>query len=233
MAGRRTLNEQRLTRRQVEELIASGPEPRADLTAALNETVLQSRVYELPGDRFLLVFGEVSGLAGKGDIYAGDDFRRFVRWSAKVDEDAKHGRQGSTDHWAFYSPLKDRLILSIDALVTELRATMSRTPDDLDFSYRSLDLVSEHIEAIGIERAQHELYDHLVAYVGEVQRSRIGGRWAIRTDERQPYPYLAAPKYDPVMPINVVWHELSGYAPVNLRASAANEVRRKRAPGVT
>jgi len=64
-----------------------------------------------------------------------------------------------------------------------------------------------------------------------VQRSRIGGHWAIRPDERQPYPYLAAPKYDPVMPINVVWHELSGYAPVNLRVSAANEVRRKRVPG--
>jgi hypothetical protein len=107
MARRRTLNERRLTRREVDALIISGAEPRADLTAALNETVLPSRVYELPGDRFLLVFG-ASGLAGKGDIYAGDDFRRFVRWSAKVDEDAKHGRQGSTDHWAFYSPLKER-----------------------------------------------------------------------------------------------------------------------------
>lgn len=115
MGRRRTLNERRLTRREVEELITSGAEPRADLTAALNETVLQSRVYELPGDRFLLVFGDVSGLAGKGDIYAGDDFRRFVHWSAKVDEDAKHGRQGSTDHWAFYSTLKDRLISGIDA----------------------------------------------------------------------------------------------------------------------
>jgi hypothetical protein len=232
MARRRTLNERRLTRREVDALIISGAEPRADLTAALNETVLPSRVYELPGDRFLLVFG-ASGLAGKGDIYAGDDFRRFVRWSAKVDEDAKHGRQGSTDHWAFYSPLKERLILSIEALVTELRATMSRTSDDLDLSYRSLDLVSAHVESMGIERAQRELYDHLVAYVGEVQRARIHGRWAIRREERQPYPYLAAPSYDPVMPINVVWHELSGYAPVNLRAGAANEIRSKRVPGAT
>jgi hypothetical protein len=230
MAGRRTLNERRLTRRQVEALIASGAAARADLTAAINETVLQSRVYELPGDRFLLVFG-VSGLAGKGDIYAGDDFRRFVRWTAKVDQDARHGRQGSTGHWAFYSPLKDRLIASIDALITELRATMSRTADDLDLSYQSLDLLSDYVEAIGIERAQHELYDHLVAYVGEVQRARIDGRWAIRPDDRQPYPYLVAPKYDPVMPINVVWHELSGYAPVNFRASAADEIRRKRVPG--
>jgi hypothetical protein len=32
------------------------------------------------------------------------------------------------------------------------------------------------------------------------------------------------------MPINVVWQELSGFAPVNLRTAAANEVRRKRKP---
>jgi hypothetical protein len=230
MARKRTLNERRLTKREVQELIASGAQPRPDLTAALDEAVLQSRVYELSGDRFLLVFGEVSGLRGKGDVYAGDDFRRFVRWSAKVDEDARHGRQGSTSHWAYYSPLKDRLISNIDTLVAQLRATMSRTPDDLDFSYESLDLVSDYVEGIGIDRAQHELYDHLVAYVGEVLRSRMHGRWEISADHRHPHPYLVGAKHDPVMPINVVWGELSGYAPVNLRAAAANEVRRKRKP---
>jgi hypothetical protein len=230
MARKRTLNERRLTKRQVEALIASGAKARPDLTAALDDVVLQSRIYELDGDRYLLVFGEHSGLDGKGDIYAADDFHRFVRWSAKVDEDARHGRQGSTRHWAYYSPLKDRLISNIDSLIAQLRSTMSRTPDELDFSYKSLDLVSEYVEGIGIERAQHELYDHLVAYVGEVLRLRIHGRWDVRGDDRRPYPYLVGAKYDPVMPINVVWRELSGYAPVNLRTEAANEVRRKRKP---
>jgi hypothetical protein len=230
MARNRTLNARRLTRRQVEELIASEAQLRLDLTEALDEALLQSRVYELPGDRFLLVFGGVSGLGGKGDIYAGDDFRRFVRWTAKVDEDARHGRQGSTSHWTYYSPLKDRLISNVDALVEQLRATMSRTAHDLDFSYRSLDLVSEFVEGIGIERAQHEIYDQLVAYVGEVLRSRIHGHWELRRDDRQPYPYLVAAKHDPVMPINVVWSELSGYRPVSLRSAAANEIRRTRKP---
>ena len=109
MARRRTLNERRLSRRQVDELIASGARLREDLTAALDDVVLQSRVYELPGDRFMLVFGEMSGLSGKGDIYAADVFRRFMRWSAKVDEDAKRGRQSSVSHWAYYSQLGDRL----------------------------------------------------------------------------------------------------------------------------
>jgi len=232
MARRRTLNERRLTRRQVGELIASGAQPRPDLTAALAEAVLQSRVYELPGDRFMLVFGETSGLSGKGDIYAADVFHRLMRWSAKVDEDARHGRQGSTSHWAYHSQLKDRLISNVDTLVVELREKVARTPGDLDLTYESLDFVSEYVEGIGMERAQQELYDHLIAYVGEVLRSRIDGRWDIRMDDRQRYPYLVAAKYDPVMPINVVWQELSGYAPVNFRSGAANEVRRKRKPGV-
>jgi len=232
MARRRTLNDRRLTRRQVDELIAFGAQPRDDLTAALDDAILRSRVYELPGDRFMLVFGETSGLDGKGDIYAADVFHRFIRWSAKVDEDAKCGRQSSVSHWAYYSPLGDRLISNIDTLVAQLRSTMGRTSDDLDFSYRSLDLASEYVEGIGIERAQQELYDHLIAYVGEVLRSRIDGRWDIRTDNQEHYPYLVGAKYDPVMPINVVWHELSGYAPVDFRSGAANEVRRKRKPGV-
>jgi hypothetical protein len=107
---------------------------------------------------------------------------------------------------------------------------MSRTADDLDFSYRSLDVVSEYVEVIGVERAQQELYDHLVAYVGEVLRARIHGRWQVSRDHPQPHPYLVGAKHDPTMPINVVWQELSGLAPVNLRTAAANEVRRTRKP---
>jgi hypothetical protein len=78
MAGRRTLNERRLTRRQIEELVASGATLRQDMTAALQDSLPQSSVYELPGDRFLLVFGEL-GLGGKGDVYAADVFHRFLR----------------------------------------------------------------------------------------------------------------------------------------------------------
>jgi hypothetical protein len=231
MAQKRTLNERRLTRRQVQALISSGARLRPDLSSALESTLLQPLVYELAGDRYLLVFGEQApGLGGKGDIYAADDFHRFVRWTAKVDADAKHGRQSSVGHWAYYSALKHRLTANIDALVAQLRSAMSRTADDLDFSYQSLDVVSAYVEGIGVERAQQEIYDHLVAYVGEVLRLRIQGRWEVNSVDRQPYPYLVGAMHDPTMPINVVWQELSGLAPVNLRAAAANEVRRTRRP---
>ena len=69
MAQKRTPNERRLTKRQVQELISSGARPRPDLSAALEPTSLQQLVYELEGDRYLVVFGEqgpVRGLRGKG-----------------------------------------------------------------------------------------------------------------------------------------------------------------------
>src|SRR5262249_30168623 len=91
MAQKRTLNEHCQTKLQGQELISSGARPRPDLAAALASTSLQQLVYELAGDRYLVVFGDGAPvLAGKGDIYAADDFRRFVGWIAKVDEDAKH-----------------------------------------------------------------------------------------------------------------------------------------------
>ena len=152
-------------------------------------------------------------------------------WIAKVDEDAKHGRQGSVEDWAHYSALKHRLTANIDTLVAQLGSTMSQTTDELDFSYQSLDVVSAYVEGIGVGRAQHEICDQLVAYVGEVLRLRIRGHWQVNDNSPwQPYPYLVGAMHDPVMPINVVWQELSGLDPVNLRAAAANEVRRKRKP---
>ena len=93
---------------------------------------------------------------------------------------------------------------------------------------RSLDILSEYVEGIGVERAQQELYDQLVTYVGEVLRLRIQGRWEVNSNDRSPYPYLIGAKHELVMPINVVWEQLSGLDPVNLRAAAGNEVRRAR-----
>lgn len=211
MGRKRTLSQRRLTKRQVQELIASGARPRPDLSAALASTSPQQLVYELPCDRYLLVFGaQVAGLGGKGDIYAAADFRRLVRWIAKVDEDAKYGRQDSVGHWAYYSVFKTGLVENIEALVAQLRSMMSRTADELDFSYPSLDVVSAYVERIGVERAQEGIYDHLVAYVGEVLRLRIRGRWEVRNGDGQPYPYLVGAMHDPTMPINVVWEQLSG-----------------------
>ena len=68
MAQKRTINERRLTKRQVQELISSGARPRLDLAAALASTLLQPLVYELAGERYLLVFGEQVPEIGRAHV---------------------------------------------------------------------------------------------------------------------------------------------------------------------
>ncbi|MCU0570373.1 MAG: hypothetical protein MUF49_27850 [Oculatellaceae cyanobacterium Prado106] len=99
--------------------------------------------------------------------------------------------------------------------------------NQLDYSYKSLDLVSEKAEAYGLDQVQAELYDSLVTYVGEVIRRRVKGQWVIRQDypESLAYPTIQV-KQRVLMPINVVWNELAGLEMMNLRKEAANEVRR-------
>jgi len=236
MTRRKTINDRRLTRRQVQEVIASGARTRADLAATFVRTFSTGHeerplVYELDGERYLFVFDAADpSLGGRGDIYPAEFFHRLVRWMARVSEDHKHGRASSVGHWAHYSKRKHELIANVDPLIKQLRSMMARTPKDLDLSYRSLDVVSEFVEGFGIERAQQQLYDQLVAYVGEVLRSRLQGRWELNRNDPQPYPYVVAAEHDPIMPISVVWEQLSGLEPVNLRAAAANEVRRTRKP---
>src|SRR4051812_4503772 len=112
MGLRRTLNERRLTKKQVSDLIASGAELRRDLTAALEWTYAngyknEPLVYELPGERFLFVFDpKEPRLGGKGDIYLADQFRRLVRWTERVRDDDANRRRSSVAHWWWHSRSK-------------------------------------------------------------------------------------------------------------------------------
>ena len=237
MGRKKTLNERRLTRRQVQELIASGARPRPDLAATFEQTFStgfkeQPLVYELDGERYLFVFDPADPSMGERVTFMRPTpFIVSCDGGREFPENYVHGRGSSVSHWAYYSTLKHQLVANIATLIDQLRSTMARTPHDLDLSYQSPDIVSEYVEGIGVERAQQELYDQLVAYVGEVLRRRIQGCWEVNSNDRTPYPYLMGAKHEPVMPINVVWEQLSGLDPVNLRAAAANEVRRARTEG--
>lgn len=238
MAPRRTLNPRRLTKKQVKEIVTGGATMRTDLMKSFEETyasgiVNRPLVYELEGDRFLFVFDE-NGVSfpGKGDIYPGDFFRRFARWTERV-RDTALGSMSSVSHWLRYSRWKDQLPTAVDRLVGEFKQVIDQGGEALDFSYASLDRASRHVETIGTEAASENLYDHLVVYVGEVIRRRTKGVWRVLDIDSSSgaYPYIAAPGHDVIMPINVVWDQLGSFEPVDLRKAVANEVRRARARG--
>ena len=176
------------------------------------------RAYILPRDRILFVFDpEQAGIGGKGDMYPREYFERMVQWMERVADDYRLGRGSSISHWQYYSRLKNRLPHGVDQLVTDLA---QRIGSSLDLSYKSLDLVSAYIEQIGTERAKIDLYDELVAYVGEVLRGRVDGQWEVVT-----CPRIRARDRRVLMPINVVWTGFNELEPSNLRALAMQEVR--------
>lgn len=233
MGKMQRLNQKRLTKKQVQEIIETEGKLHEEFTAFFERTYTtgykeQPLVYELPNDRFLFVFDPKSVvLPGKGDIYPKDYFLCWMRWVQKVRDDYANGRGSSVEHWRYYSKHKIELIHKIDELIDELAEKLEILPRQLDFSYLSLDVVSSKAENYGIAQLQSELYDNLVAYVGEILRKRVDGKWASDDSvEDRNYPYISKNAYGFLMPINVVWEELDGLQPMNLRKRTTNEIRR-------
>lgn len=233
MGHKKSLNKKRLTKKQVQELIETEGKLHAEFTKLFEETYStgyknQPLVYELPNDKFLFVFDPKTGrIGGKGDIYPKEYFLRWIRWTQKVRDNYANNRGSSVEHWRYYSKYKTELINKIDNLLDELVEQFDITHSQLDFSYISLDIVSLKAEEYGIDKVQAKLYDHLVAYVGEILRHKVNGQWAIDAlSGYESYPYIRAEINQVMMPINIVWQELGGLEPVNLRKETANEIRR-------
>jgi len=235
MGQRRTLNQKRLTKKEVQHLIDTEGKLHEGYTNFFEERyvtgfVNRDKVYELPGDRFLYVFDENgSMIPGKGDIYPKDYFLRFVKWNQRVRDDYKNNRASSVDHWRYYSRYGAKILDHIDELITELCAILNLDKSKLDRSYQSLDLVSKACEAYGLDNTIKNLYDNLVICTGEVIKERVNGHWDInKINYSGEYPYIGVdlPEVQ-YMAVNVVWSALSGLDEINLRKEARDEVKRR------
>ncbi|MFM2386765.1 MAG: hypothetical protein RL660_1522 [Bacteroidota bacterium] len=230
MKQKKCLNEKRLTKKQVAELIDMEGKLDTELTAKFKEVfasgyVKQDLVYEISNDRYLFVFDPTESGGGKGDIYSKDYLLKLIKWRERIDEDYKYGRASSIDNWRYYSKHKADIIHHIDELVQELGIKLQMSPTELDKSYKSLDLLSQRVEAYDIDKAREELYDNLVAYIGEVIRVKINGQWAINEEfAGGDYPYIdIGIKNVQYTSVNIVWENLTEINEVNFRKSAANE----------
>lgn len=233
MPQKNSLNHKRLTKKQVQDLIQCEGKLHEEFTKIFEETYSteykdQPLVYELPNDRFLFVFDPKGySIPGKGDIYAKEFFLKLLQRAQTTREDIANNRANSVSHWKYYSKHKIELVKKIDELINELAEQLHITRQQLDLSYISLDVVSKKAEAYGIDHIQTALYDHLVAYVGEVMRHKKNGQWTINSySKSEKYPYISAGVNGVLMPINVVWQELSSLKSMDLRKETANEIRR-------
>lgn len=190
--------------------------------------VKQDLVYELPNSDFIFVFDPKGRIIpGKGNYYERDRFIRMVRWTKKVEDDYKHGRGGSVNHWRFYSKQGSESILkeseNIEAVSTKLNIHKST----LDYSYKSLGQIDIEVNKLAYGEVWNTIYDALVFYIGEVIIKRVDGKWKInKSHAGGEYPYVTVNNSKlHYMPINIVWQEIDGINSCNLRKATADEIR--------
>lgn len=227
-----SLNKKQLTKKEVKSLIESeGCEPDLELTAVFREErgdyINAPKVYSLPGDQYLYVSDENNvSLPGKGNLLTREDMLKSAEWHEDMKTRYARGGGNSVEDWRYHSKLKNRLPENTEALIRELSEISGIELDRMDRSYKSLDLISQYLIEIGYKPARQTLYDHLVAYVGEVLRVRSDGLWHSKADDNLGYPCILGPKGEPaMMPVNAVGQALDAYGGCKLKQPTINEYR--------
>jgi len=227
------INQKKLTKKEVSEILKSDSlfKMREDFAEVFCERDYngnlfeQDLVYELKDGNFLVIRDpKIMREGGKGDIWKKLFMLRYVGWSLRFKEDYENNRGSSIDHWKYYTKFKNNLPSKIQELLSKLKSDLKLNSKEIDFSYKSLDKISDLIEEIEVKERFDNFYDSLVAYVGEVIRKRIEGEWKI--DKNFKNPYIGTSNSNVVLnPINIVWEQTSGLQKVNLKKATINEIK--------
>ena len=99
-------------------------------------------------------------------------------------------QQSSEAAQSFSNPLRDLLaagpdfVSSVPKLIQNLPAALRIDTSALDLSERSLEAIDKAIKKVGSESVlTAQIFAPLTAYVGEVIRRSVGGRWDMRLDD--------------------------------------------------
>jgi|GEM_PF-6683692 len=185
-------------------------------------------VYELPNGNFFYVY-DPKGivLPGKGIYYERNQFLGHVRLDKMLKENKSQKIFSSWDHWKYYSKLGLELIHKGDENLENLSNILGLEMGELDFTYKSLGKIDFKIKNIPQSYAFQTLYDPLVYFVGEIIRIRVDGKWAINEyEDGETFPFIAVENSNlQYRPINIVWSQLIGINPCNLRKATADEIK--------
>ena len=227
------VNKRRLTKKLVKEEISKGSKFREDLSELFSKAtsfgnVERPKVYELKSGNYLYVFDEDDiSIAGKGDIYTPEIFQRIIKKYKRhlVDRDKPIG--SSVTMWRYFSKIGNEVINKVEYLKSELANELNVNEQNLDFSYKSLDIVNDKLVTLEIEEIRQKYYDHLLAYTGEVIRRRLGGAWQLNekfAGDNYPYIDIGIERCQ-LMPLNVLAEEFTKIMELDLRKATANEIR--------
>jgi hypothetical protein len=157
-------------------------EPSTVLDAGLSKEA-RLPAYAISGDRVLLLLP-----GGYGRIYESrEELLTFVR----------EGRErAGRDLVKEALPQQQRFVAQLEQLLQAVPDRLGIEAGALDYSEKSLAQIDRAIKKLGIERAlTSDIFPVVVAYVGEVIRRALDGRWEVREESRRGCwePWITAP----------------------------------------
>jgi hypothetical protein len=226
------INKKRLTKKKVKEEIENGNFNKelsdffSDATSIINKEF--PKVYDLSNGNFLYVFDEKDfSIGGKGDIYSAENFQKIIRFYSILISDRKKDITSPNRMWKYYSKLGNKLIHQIEELKIEISTHLNIKENQLDFTYKSLDFLSDSLKNLENEEIRKKYFDHLVAYIGEVQRKRVNGKWNIKKPNSGGEDIFidVGNERCNLLPINIVECELRKIGEIDFRKATTNSLR--------
>lgn len=229
------LNKRRLTKREVNDILATNPPLEAEIsklfewTWATDGYVQRNKLFRLPEDKYLYVYDPKDiSVPGRGDIFPKKIITRLVEYLRRKDFYYENGLNSSFDYWKFYTKLGTEIITKAGELRLVLAKQLKIPIEALNYSYKSLDLINEKLNPLNVEFISENYIDCLCSYVGEVLLRRVSGHWAITEKELylDEIPFISIDiKNIFYNPVNVLFSCLNSLEDIDLRKETANEVR--------
>ncbi|MCF8245246.1 MAG: hypothetical protein K9J37_12805 [Saprospiraceae bacterium] len=171
------LNKRRLTKKETREITQRESTFDPIKSSVFNWVDFQkNEVYYLPDGNILYVHGDF-GYPDKSDIYSKEVFEQWYL-SMKTKRRYHELGLGSSLHWfLYYSKFKQNLIEHIEEAQEQLGVVLNVPKIELDYSLNSLDIITNKALDVGVEDKEDILLDGIIAYVGEVIRKKIDGKW--------------------------------------------------------
>lgn len=153
----------------------------SELTAQIPENIYTSAIYKNSDGNILQVLSD-----GSGNLYESTE-----DWLSLLEEVEALRHQEPTHVLHERLPQGQDFINQVPELVHDLATKLGISPQQLDKSGRSLEIVDRAIRRKGRRKClEPEIFAPLVAYAGEVLQQRIGGHWEMRATE---YPEVWEP----------------------------------------
>jgi peptidoglycan/xylan/chitin deacetylase (PgdA/CDA1 family) len=230
MAKRVTINDKRLTKQQVKELLSEGAVYDKQVSNAINRQMGHKvlDIYRLPDGNYLYVWRSIE--TGKGDIWPKEYVEKEIDKQKRERKRPHLKGMSSVDHWYYFSKTKETFPEQIHSLISALFQRLGLSEKNIDYTYDSLDLLAERLDTTKEDVVEAEFYDGIVAYLGEILIRKINGKWdfACGADARIAVRPLIVTKhpwvqYDPITPIFIALRGVQGF---RLRQNLVDEIRR-------